>query len=67
MGLVLFGVILSTGGPTGAGVNPARDLMPRIVHQIVKIKGKGKSNWDYAWIPVVGPIVGGIIGLQVAL
>ena len=50
------------GGPTGYAINPARDLGPRIAHAILPIPGKGDSDWGYAWIPVVAPIVGGIIG-----
>jgi glycerol uptake facilitator protein len=52
---------LSLGGPTGYAINPARDLMPRLVHALVPIKEKGSSDWGYAWIPVLGPIVGGVI------
>ena len=62
-GLVL-GVGLSLGGPTGYAINPARDLGPRLAHFILPIPGKRDSDWAYAWIPVVGPIVGGIIGAQ---
>ena len=53
---------LSLGGPTGYAINPARDLGPRIAHAILPIPGKGGSDWGYAWIPVVGPIIGGILG-----
>lgn len=49
---------LSLGGTTGYAINPARDLGPRIVHSIIPMKGKGSSNWPYAWIPVIGPIIG---------
>jgi glycerol uptake facilitator protein len=49
---------LSLGGTTGYAINPARDLGPRIVHSLIPMKGKGSSNWSYAWIPVVGPIIG---------
>jgi len=52
---------LSLGGTTGYAINPARDLAPRIIHALVPIKGKGSSDWSYAWIPVIGPIVGGAI------
>jgi glycerol uptake facilitator protein len=62
VGLLVFGIGLSLGGPTGYAINPARDLGPRIMHQILPIAGKGPSDWSYAWIPVVGPIVGGILG-----
>ena len=49
---------LSLGGTTGYAINPARDLGPRIVHAIIPMKGKGDSNWGYAWIPVIGPLIG---------
>ncbi|RYF22347.1 MAG: aquaporin family protein [Flavobacteriales bacterium] len=49
---------LSLGGTTGYAINPARDLGPRIVHAVIPMKGKGESNWGYAWIPVVGPLIG---------
>ncbi|WGD37046.1 MIP/aquaporin family protein [Lysinibacter sp. HNR] len=51
----------SLGGPTGYAINPARDLGPRIMHALLPIKGKGTSDWSYAWVPVVGPLVGGVI------
>jgi glycerol uptake facilitator protein len=51
----------SLGGPTGYAINPARDLGPRIAHFILPIKGKGSSDWSYAWVPVVGPIIGGLL------
>jgi glycerol uptake facilitator protein len=56
--LLVLGVGLSMGGPTGYAINPARDLGPRIIHAILPIKEKGHSDWKYAWIPVVGPILG---------
>jgi len=57
-----FGVIgLSLGGTTGYAINPARDLGPRITHFIFPIKNKGRSDWQYAWIPVLGPIAGAAI------
>jgi glycerol uptake facilitator protein len=59
--LTVVGIGASLGGPTGYAINPARDLSPRIAHAILPIKGKGDSDWGYAWIPVVGPIVGGVI------
>ncbi len=62
IGLVVFAIGLSLGGPTGYAINPARDLGPRIAHQILPISNKGSSDWGYAWIPIVGPIIGGIIG-----
>ena len=51
----------SLGGPTGYAINPARDLGPRIAHFILPIKGKGSSDWSYSWVPVVGPIIGGLL------
>ena len=62
-GLVL-GVGLSLGGPTGYAINPARDLGPRIAHALLPIPGKRDSDWGYAWIPIAGPLVGGVIGAQ---
>jgi glycerol uptake facilitator protein len=62
IGLLVFAIGLSLGGPTGYAINPARDLGPRIAHAILPIPGKGSSDWEYAWIPVVGPIIGGILG-----
>lgn len=58
--LLVLGIGLSLGGPTGYAINPARDLGPRIMHQLLPIKGKGSSGWSYAWIPVAGPIVGAL-------
>ncbi len=52
---------LGLGGTTGYAINPARDLGPRIMHAILPIKGKGKSGWDYGWLPVIAPIVGGAL------
>jgi glycerol uptake facilitator protein len=62
VGLLVFGIGLSLGGPTGYAINPARDLGPRIMHAILPIAGKGPSDWSYSWIPVVGPIIGGVLG-----
>ena len=62
VGLLVLGIGLSLGGPTGYAINPARDLAPRIAHAVLPIPGKGPSDWGYAWIPVVGPIIGGILG-----
>lgn len=58
---VVWGVGLCLGGTTGYAINPARDLGPRIMHAILPIKNKGLNNWSYSWIPVIGPIVGGVI------
>ncbi|GHG47215.1 glycerol transporter [Flavimobilis marinus] len=65
--LVVVGIGLSLGGPTGYAINPARDLGPRIVHALLPIKGKGSSDWSYAWVPVVGPLVGGALAGLLAL
>jgi glycerol uptake facilitator protein len=62
IGLLVFAIGLSLGGPTGYAINPARDLGPRIIHAILPIPGKGPSDWGYAWIPVLGPLVGGALG-----
>ena len=62
VGLLVLGIGLSLGGPTGYAINPARDLGPRIAHALLPIAGKGSSDWEYSWIPVVAPIIGGIIG-----
>ncbi len=62
IGFLVWAIGLSLGGPTGYAINPARDLGPRIAHAVLPIPGKGDSDWAYAWVPVVGPIVGGLIG-----
>jgi glycerol uptake facilitator len=59
---LVVGIGLSLGGPTGYAINPARDLGPRIMHAILPIPGKGGSDWSYAWVPVLGPLIGGAIG-----
>ncbi|MFI0896557.1 MIP/aquaporin family protein [Streptomyces sp. NPDC020983] len=59
--LIVVGIGLSLGGPTGYAINPARDLGPRIVHALLPLRGKGGSDWGYAWIPVVGPLAGAAI------
>ncbi|HSW43436.1 MAG TPA: MIP/aquaporin family protein [Patescibacteria group bacterium] len=59
--LVVFVIGLSLGPTTGYAINPARDLGPRIMHAILPIPGKGSSDWEYSWIPVAGPLVGGIV------
>ena len=58
---LVVGIGLSLGGPTGYAINPARDLGPRIVHALLPIPHKGTSDWSYAWIPVVGPLIGGAL------
>jgi glycerol uptake facilitator protein len=62
IGLLVFSIGLSLGGPTGYAINPARDLGPRIIHALLPIPGKGTSDWSYAWVPVLGPLIGGAIG-----
>jgi glycerol uptake facilitator protein len=58
VGLLVLGIGLSLGGPTGYAINPARDLGPRIMHAILPIPGKRDSDWAYSWVPIVGPIIG---------
>ena len=62
VGVLVLGIGLSLGGPTGYAINPARDLGPRLAHAVLPIPGKGPSDWPYSWIPIVAPIVGGIAG-----
>jgi len=62
VGVLVWSIGLSLGGPTGYAINPARDLGPRIAHALLPIAGKGDSDFSYAWVPVVGPIIGGIAG-----
>jgi len=64
--LLVVGIGASLGGPTGYAINPARDLGPRIAHAVLPIKGKGSSDWAYSWVPVAGPIVGGVLAGLVA-
>src|SRR5687768_13602684 len=59
--LLVLGIGLSLGGPTGYAINPARDLGPRIAHFVLPFPAKRNSDWSYAWIPVAGPIIGGLI------
>lgn len=65
VGALVWGIGLSLGGPTGYAINPARDLGPRIAHAILPIKNKGGSDWGYSWIPVVMPMIGGLIGAAI--
>ena len=57
----MVGIGASLGGPTGYAINPARDLGPRLVHAVLPIRNKGASDWGYAWVPVVGPLIGGAL------
>jgi glycerol uptake facilitator protein len=61
--LLILGIGIALGGTTGYAINPARDLGPRIAHAILPIKGKGESDWGYSWIPVLGPIIGGLLAV----
>ena len=61
VGLVVLAIGLSLGGPTGYAINPARDLGPRILHALLPIRGKGSSDWNYSWVPVLGPILGAVV------
>ncbi len=63
--LLVLGVGLSLGGPTGYAINPIRDFGPRLMHFILPIKGKGSSDWAYAWVPVAGPAIGAILAALV--
>lgn len=62
IGILVLGIGLSLGGPTGFAINPARDLGPRIAHTVLPIHDKGKSDWAYAWVPILGPFAGGVLG-----
>jgi glycerol uptake facilitator protein len=62
VGIIVWAIGLSLGGPTGYAINPARDLGPRLAHAILPIPGKRDSDWAYAWIPILAPIIGGLIG-----
>lgn len=59
--LLVVGIGAALGGPTGYAINPARDLGPRIAHALLPIRGKGRSDWAYSWVPIVGPLVGGAL------
>ncbi len=62
IGILILVIGLCLGGPTGFAINPVRDLCPRIIHAIVPMRAKGSSDWGYAWVPIIGPILGGIVG-----
>lgn len=63
--LIIVSIGASLGGPTGYAINPARDLPPRIAHAVLPIPDKGGSDWSYAWIPVVGPLIGAVLGVVI--
>ncbi|MBL7850876.1 MAG: aquaporin family protein [Cyclobacteriaceae bacterium] len=63
VGMLIMAIGLGLGGTTGFAINPARDLGPRIAHFVLPIPGKGSSDWGYAWIPVVGPVIGGLLAV----
>ncbi|HEW1230220.1 TPA: aquaporin family protein [Streptococcus pneumoniae] len=65
VGTLIVGIGLSLGGTTGYALNPARDLGPRIMHSILPIPNKGDGDWSYAWIPVVGPVIGAALAVLV--
>ncbi|MCH1581630.1 MAG: aquaporin family protein [Flavobacteriales bacterium] len=60
--LLVLGIGLALGGPTGYAINPARDFGPRLAHAVLPISGKRDADWGYAWVPIVAPIVGGLLG-----
>jgi glycerol uptake facilitator protein len=62
VGVLVLSIGLSLGGPTGYAINPARDLGPRLAHALLPIPGKRDSDWGYAWLPVVAPLIGGVLG-----
>ncbi|HEY9159982.1 MAG TPA: MIP/aquaporin family protein [Desulfomonilia bacterium] len=66
IGFLVWGIGVSLGGTTGYAINPARDLGPRIAHAVLPIPGKGGSDWGYAWVPVLGPFIGGAISFGLA-
>lgn len=61
VGMLVWGIGMSLGGVTGYAINPARDFGPRLAHMLLPIPGKRDSDWSYAWVPIVGPIVGGVL------
>lgn len=62
VGFLVWAIGLSLGAPTGYAINPARDLAPRFAHALLPIAGKGGSDWSYSWVPIVGPVIGGLLG-----
>lgn len=67
VGILIFAIGLSLGGPTGYAINPARDLGPRIAYALLPIRGKGSPDWAYAWVPVFAPLLGGLLGALIYL
>lgn len=66
VGLLVFAIGMSLGGTTGYAINPARDLAPRLAHAVLPIRGKRNSDWSYAWVPVVGPLLGAVIAAAIS-
>lgn len=64
IGLLVLSIGISLGGPTGYAINPARDLGPRLAHSVLPIPGKRDSDWLYAWVPIAGPLLGGVAGAK---
>lgn len=62
VGILIFAIGLSLGGPTGYAINPARDLGPRLVYALLPIRGKGSPDWAYSWVPILAPLIGSILG-----
>ncbi len=62
VGILVLAIGLCLGGPTGFAINPARDLGPRIAHALLPMRGKGTSDWAYAWVPIIAPLLGGTLG-----
>jgi glycerol uptake facilitator len=67
VGILIFSIGLSLGGPTGYAINPARDLGPRLAYALLPIRGKGTADWAYAWVPIIAPLIGGLLGAMIYL
>src|SRR5512145_587954 len=67
VGIIVWAIGLSLGGPTGYAINPARDLGPRLAHAVLPIAGKGGSDWGYAWVPILGPLLGAALAAAIYL